>query len=458
MNLLKQTRILVVDDREDHGRAIAAALWRCGLPVLFVLYDEKTLLEANRPTHTGVRVVFMDINLSGGNLGDSGTAFAQVQTAVGNLLAADNGPWALVTWSSHDDQAEALFAHLRQRLPESLRPVSLGRLNKERLMDSDLADATLTELEHEITNRLGEIGPLVCLLGWEGHVHEAASSVIHLLGKTAEALATGASNATLAGSLICLLKELAAAEGGQVAAGATDVAPYLYRVLSALLADRLDSTIPSAQCEGLGACNQSPNVPQHWRRTINSMLHLDVMVGPDPAPGAIYVPAHPWSVPGPLTESDPQSHGDGFIAQHFLNIHDSLDGTELVSDCRLVFLDVTPPCDHVNEKAPWRRHVLACRIPVDRLHLVCGKGTPLKPGKSCNPKADSLLLTPEMADTDGGFVLLINANLWVTLPKQRVVAALGSPVARLRDHLMADVIGWLGRHVTRRGHVALRAP
>lgn len=459
MNLLRQARILVVDDREDHGQCIAAALWRCGLSVLFIRYDEKTLLEGNSSTQQGVRLIFMDINLSGGTIGDSGTAFAQVQMAVQSLLSANNGPWALVTWSSHDDKAEALFAHLRQRLPESLRPISLGRLNKEKLLAPDLGDGPLVELQQEISNRLGEIGPLVCLLGWEGHVYEAASSVIDLLGATAEKLAADPEGSSLSISLVCLLRELAAAEGGRAAVSAADVAPYLYRVLSSLLADRLESTTSTAFCQDLAVAGRSPSIPQDWRRKINSMMHLDPMAVSHPVPGAIYVPDDPWSVPGLSTDLIPKKDIQGFIADHFLNIHPSISGTDLAIVCRLALLDVTPPCDHSQQNALWRRHILGCRVPTSFLHLICcKKAPPTKARDSCNPKSPNLWLTPEMVDATGEFVLLLNANLWITLPESGIVAALGYPIARLRDQLMADVIGWLGRHITRRGHVALRAP
>lgn len=456
--MLMQSRVLVVDDRDDHGKSIAAALWRCGFPVLFVRYDEKTLLDGNSSVQKGVRIVFMDINLSGGNLGDSGTAFSQVQMAVTSLLAADNGPWALVTWSSHDDQADALYAHLRERLPESLRPVSLGKLDKAKLLPPDLDNGTLQELEQEIDKQLSEIGPLACLLGWEGHVYEAASSVIHLLGETAEKLAATQNGSTLEDSLVCLVRRLVAADGGQAAAVASDVAPYLYRVLSPLLADRLDSTAPSAQCKGLPVPPQSPVIPPAWSRKVNSMINLDPMVGMPPVPGAIYILEDPWLIPGLSAELVPDRDIQRFITDHFLSVHPSLGVIDCGATCRLALLDVTPPCDHAQENAPWRRHVIACRVAADSLHLICGKKPPLKERDSPRPKSLNLWMTPEMADAAGDFVLVLDANLWITIPEKSILAALGHPSYRLRDQLMSDVIGWLGRHITRRGHVALRAP
>src|SRR5471030_3107101 len=122
--------ILVVDDKREAGLQIVDALWEGGFSVQFEQYDPKRLIRLKKQgvSMRGVRVVFMDINLIGGAMGSDGQNFAAIQTCLQTLLAHDNGPYLLITWSSHDDYADRLFVFLNERLPGEYRPISTKRL------------------------------------------------------------------------------------------------------------------------------------------------------------------------------------------------------------------------------------------------------------------------------------------------------------------------------------------
>ena len=72
-------------------------------------------------------------------------------------------------------------------------------------------------------------------------------------------------------------------------------------------------------------------------------------------------------------------------------------------------------------------------------------------------KADYLLKTPEFIDDDGAFVLIINANLQLSVSDQQI-GNIGQMAYRIRETLMADILSWIGRHITRLGHVYLPTP
>src|SRR5688572_9257987 len=131
---------------ENQGLDVARALWSIGLPVYFFHFtQEKLQAYANRIS--GVRLVFMDINLVGGAFGDGGSAFAAVEQTLRTVLAEDNGPYILATWSAHDDAADRLFAQLRQRLPPALIPVKFVRIQKDNFIGEANAAALRTRVQ-----------------------------------------------------------------------------------------------------------------------------------------------------------------------------------------------------------------------------------------------------------------------------------------------------------------------
>ncbi|MCU7937490.1 MAG: hypothetical protein KZQ99_21975 [Candidatus Thiodiazotropha sp. (ex Dulcina madagascariensis)] len=120
---------------------------------------------------------------------------------------------------------------------------------------------------------------------------------------------------------------------------------------------------------------------------------------------------------------------------------------ELLKQCSLFLLDVTPPCDHSQKKIVWRRFALACMVPLEGLSNNL---------KNTLGKKEYLKVTPEFQNDDGnGFIFTINANLQISLCDDAIPECLGAANGRFKEQLMADILGWLGRHVTRLGHVAL---
>lgn len=456
MTVLKQTRVLVVDDLEKHGQAISTALWRTGLSVLFVKFDEKDLMDGIYGKHTGVRVIFMDINLSPGNMEDTKSAFAKVRASIDSLLQPDNGPWSLITWSSHDDVAPKLFEYLRTKLPPSLRPTSLGRLNKDELLEAGLE--ALPQLNAELLARLADIRPVDCLIGWESHVRNAAASVVHLLSETAERLSgdVDADAAKMAETMSFMLRELASAEGS----GEQNLTTPLYRMLSGLLSDRMDSVAVDIDCTAIKnkIDIDDPVKLSAWKQRIHTMRHLDQYWQDGGAPGVLF-DAIETELPDRL-END-SSRGK-FLRRHFFCLGKEVENQEkraICSRAKLKLLDITPPCDHAKRaqgKIGWRRFVVVCQVPVEDVEHLWrtdkDNGEKLKD----KPNGDHIQLTPAFVDNDGhGFVLAINANLWTSIPDHLVEQKLGEPSGRMREQWMANTMGWLGRHITRQGIVSL---
>jgi len=301
-------RILIVDDTQEHGEAIARTLWKLGFAGLFVKYDEADLLAGIYGPYQGVRLVFMDLDLAGeGRVGDGSRAYSDVTAVIQTLLEEGNGPWVLVTWTGHADHSGALFAYIKQRLPPHMHPVRNYVMNKEELLDAnggekgenDDGTRSLKSRVSELTRQEGAIG---CLLGWEAAIRNSASQVVSELTNTAKVL-----DGNVQANIGQLLFELARAEAGATMENISDYAPSLYRVMAALLSDKLAMAVPDDEkrCVGpaLSAVDGGNDIT-NWKREVNGMLHLEGGYSAGSCPGALFAVTDERELPHPLDNRD----------------------------------------------------------------------------------------------------------------------------------------------------------
>ena len=446
-------RIVVVDDKREHGEAIVRKLWQMGHASLFVEYDQQRLMDGGYGPFVGVRLIFMDLDLAGeGRIGDGSRAYADVFAVVQAILGEGNGPWALVTWTGHADHAEQLWDHLQERLPVHLRPLSRQVMDKERL----LADSQDHELTDELKHILAHQDAVKCLLNWESGVLNSANEVIAELVKVAATLEGDSTE-----NLGALLYELARAEAGKTVDQHADRSQPLYRVLTSLLSDRLGSAANEDEqgCSDEYIVENTRADLSEWKRRINTMINLDVYsddAGISTMPGVLTeLPlADEVQVLGHLGS---EKEAGKFIRRHFLCLQKSVGNTDkknISAQCKLFLLDVTPPCDHAQRKSVWRRFVVACRVPVEHIDHAWAVDFNTDENQVGKLKGEHLRASPEFMENDGGFVLVVNANLQLTLPEDQL-EKLGRAKYRAREAMLADWMGWLGRHITRLGHVWL---
>jgi hypothetical protein len=63
-------RIIIIDDNREHGIKVAGAIWSSGYPVRYLEYPSD-VVKIGTNKFSGVRVIFMDIDLIGdGAIGD----------------------------------------------------------------------------------------------------------------------------------------------------------------------------------------------------------------------------------------------------------------------------------------------------------------------------------------------------------------------------------------------------
>ena len=435
-------RLLVIDDREDEGIKISKALWAAGLAARFFQYDERALMRAARRKLSGVRVIFMDINLLGGPMGNEQTSFAAVQQSILSLLHDDNGPYLLVTWSSHDDYAARLFDHLGQRLPEHLKPAATARLDK-----ADFQGRRGARLKGAVEERLAGADFFALLWAWESTVFESTAYVASLVTKLA--LEVGVDRKAAVGTV---LKALALADAGKQLSAKNAVRSYS-SVLNHILMDCTEARRPhKADPAVVAKLIDLPDGPKRalWKRRTNRMINIDEVAHPDAhAPGDVFpYPAHGARSRKPL----PNIEHAGFILENFISADFAKGKADavaqkaaLAANWKLILVETTPPCDHAQAKPGWHRYAVGVEIPEADL----GKGNAVK-------QAHNLMTLPpiQLSGDAHAIVIVLNSRLTVSLtPKD--TRRVGDRKYRLRTQLLGDVIGWISRQQSRVGYLSL---
>lgn len=442
-------RILVIDDKEEDGIKVAKAVWDSKYAIRFIRYDEEELIRAGKQNMRGVRIIFMDMNLIGdGILGSGSKNFTAVQQALEYCLDAGNGPYVLITWSTWDRYAPELFKHLNERMPILLKPSLCKQLNKEDYADRD---GKLSEKIQEFIHELEAIG---VLMSWEKCIQYASCETLCELIDIA--LRSGMENTQDA--LRSVLYSLARAEGGRNL-DRENAVKHLYSVLSQILYDNLADIRPDEEADlsELVYSGKDIEPKEPWSQKINTMLHLDLT---DTESGTGHTPGDVFSYPGkghglPI----PEEELNKFLRGQFMSLTEEQDKTEFKAKieeaCRLVLVEITPPCDYSQKKFVWHRYVVAALVQQDFVDLTRVLNREKEARDSRLP--DFCWESPEFQIKENTpFRVIFNSRLIVSIPpKSEFHEKVGKRLFRIRQPLLGDMIGWLSRQSSRQGHISV---
>lgn len=459
---------LVIDDKYDDGMLVCAALIKNSTPCYFLQYDEEQILqrlEENTPKISGIRVIFQDLALTSISAPSKNDYEAAV-TAIEAIVAENNGPWLLVTWSTWagsesnlgDKNAKEMYDHLKQNLRASQQPyayVVLDTKPKYTIAGAHsevkkLGDITVQErqnLVEHITTKTKKSPATNALLSWEADVFKAISETI---SEITNFIKPGEYFDSDLGSI---LKELALADIGK------NLSPHnikkgIREVLSTILKDKIGLTI-----EGLENFENINTVQEerleNWKAKTNRILHFEesVLVTPFP-PGTIFdLTDHITLLPGAFEKKE---LFEKFIRSNFFQLpkEDKNKKQEITEQCMPIALDITPPCDHAQNKSPWSKYIIGIKIPTHLVKYCHTKDSAGNPGRLIG---DYLLKLPHMTNISGDFCFIFNSKLTFSLDTEQANNIfIKNTLGRLREQILNDLNSWLIRQTTRPGIIELR--
>lgn len=122
--------IAVIDEQEDQLEELQDAFRRVGEHCTTIQYDPSYRDEP----YSGIELLFLDVNLSPGAGRDDNALYSVLEDAIKTYIAADNGPYVLIFWTTRPELVEG-FKNFVSRDRDSQvykhRPIYIDTLPKE---------------------------------------------------------------------------------------------------------------------------------------------------------------------------------------------------------------------------------------------------------------------------------------------------------------------------------------
>jgi hypothetical protein len=258
-------KVVAVDDNVEHLTILEQGFEQLGG---FCVGFEYTLaLSRAGPLPTGVRILFMDINLMPGGAANEGArTFQPIATVIRKLIKPENGPYALVTWTDSPQSHDNLIAFLTEHLDPLLLPCADFSLSKAEYLEDAPA------LAERLRNLGNELPGLAMLLDWEGAVIKAADRAVFEMISLSDERGKAAGT-----SVVQTVHAVGNAAHGKSSA---EKAPFraFTAGMSGVLSDRIDNAAPNEETEQMWATliaaahPAEPDLNQQAR--LNSYFHL----------------------------------------------------------------------------------------------------------------------------------------------------------------------------------------
>ena len=435
--MISAPRIVAIDDNVDHLQVLQQGFDSLGGHCVVLEYSKA--LEREISFRTGVRLVFMDINLlpgSGSALGPR--TFDPVVAALRKTLSRENGPYALITWTNMPDNHNALVAYLRGNLDPRMLPAADHCLPKDRFL------AAPEELKAELVGLNFRIPGFGLLMDWERIVSEAADmavSEIYHLGMEREE-STDGSVANLGVNV------------GIAAVGTKRATEYPFHSfvmgMSSVLADRLDHVVPDSDVEGRWAAelraHRQALTDLDAKAKLNSFFSVTGVVGDSAAPGTVYKLRVRDLLP--YFSKEHKSGIAAMTSKEFVPIKEQEESKEQVGKlCKWRFVRIGAACDYANGKDRVVEGHAAVEVPEN-----CFAATRLRNGKQFpdTPKNHGWLFqTPPFFWKGETRVLVINLRFRMSFPMRGLADF--RPVYRFREGLASEVASHSANFGTRPG-------
>ncbi len=441
-------KVVAVDDNVEHLTILEQGFEKLGG---FCVGFEYTLaLSRAGPLPTGVRILFMDINLMPGGAANEGArTFQPIVAIIRKLIKPENGPYALVTWTDSPQSHGNLIEFLENNLDAALLPCADFSLSKAEYLEDAPA------LAERLRNLGNELPGLAMLLDWESAVFKAADRTVF------EMIALSGENGKAAGaSVVQTVNAVAKAAHGVSSARAAPFRAFTAG-MSGVLSDRIDNAAPDADTEktwsALIAAAHPAELDAQQQAKLNSYFHLASVEGGVPAsPGVVYsfplTELRRFVIPQ-LGESIEDVLASGEFAPLRGNAFEGAISKEaFAAACRWRLVRLGADCDYANLKLRVFEGHVALEVPESMLGLTkLGEGNKFRDTPA---KSEWLFQTPPLWRNGERVALVINLRMPFSAPLASVSRR--TPLYRLRETLAAEVAAHSKAFATRPGLVEFR--
>lgn len=449
--MIVSPRIIAVDDNIEHLKKLENAF--DSLDGLCKCIEFATASERQKPFGSGVRIVFMDINLMPG----AGSTFSPrtgspVANVIRKTIGIDNGPYALVTWTDNEGLHDQLIEFLHANLEPARQPCVSYCLSKSEYLDD--ADGLRSKIEafHD------DLPGLAMLLDWESAVTTAADRSVFQIAKL-----SGKHGSEQGSAVAQLVAAIASHSAGHEESSAHPFRSFT-QGMSALLADQMDNAPRSPAIEEswkkaiAAAAPQSPSEKQ--QAALNTFFNFERIGQNDSSHSLGTVYKANFAAISDLLKPRWKTSWEAITSGEFFPIIREKTNTdaarkELAKKCGWRLIALGAACDHTNKKNRIFEAVLGVCVEESAFELsgIFAKRK-LTKFPDTPPNGDWLFQTPPFSDDGNRFVLVANMryHIGLSLNSRDEFEVVG----RLREGLANELASHVANFSTRPGIIEFR--
>jgi hypothetical protein len=158
----ERQRVVVVDDNYDEVKNLLSALWKKGIPYIYLNGQMEDIPAA---PFSGVRLIFIDIILNMESPSDKNNA-APIANIIRKIVGGNPGPYSVVFWTKNDKLIGDVLRYLKSA---DISPVGYIDLEKPTKLD-DMP--TIIDLMLKLEEKLSLLESFNYILEWESLVEE----------------------------------------------------------------------------------------------------------------------------------------------------------------------------------------------------------------------------------------------------------------------------------------------
>jgi hypothetical protein len=167
---IKQNKILVVDDIDSHLEKLSKQFHDNGVGCKACKYDAFYASPLK-----GVKIAFFDVNINPSGGGSDAQIYSSLATAIQQYISKENGPYALIFWTSNVDLIEGFKAYIQRRHKTCPKPFLISSIDKDVFLNNSNQQLQL-KIQQILANETIEL-----LFDFDDRLSEAASTTINKL-------------------------------------------------------------------------------------------------------------------------------------------------------------------------------------------------------------------------------------------------------------------------------------
>lgn len=438
--LAENNSIILVDDNDDDLKRLSSIFAERGIGCRVFQYDGISF--PNEPL-TGVRMVFMDINLS--NSGDTNSRFAVLEEALQRYVSKENY-FVLVFWTTHVGDIEEFKAFVNRdaAAEEVPKPMLVVPLDKAQFVDDQ--NALENKLSQFFEERL-----VKCLLSFDEDIQKAANKCLADIVKLAPFDDNWGDNTHFETNVRNLFTKIAIEYSGLQPAKENPDKAIKEVIAPSFLYDLTELNQNTWQTFLDMSAKSDEELKQINFSGVNTPAKLNTILNIDPSTEDV-------EARGSVRKMKIDEEGKSYFQNAFAVSVEDFIKTKMVSvtnDCfvneaTIIAVEISAACDYSNDKPRLHRYMLGIMSKRSDFDEHVSK-------KKTRLIGDHLLIVPfDFIYNEEVYCMVFNLNYTFNEETTEVFEKLGDRIFGLKSEFMNSISNCFAQHISRIGYASFK--